>query len=263
MLNDTGPAQRPHVLQLRDAQPMAGAMSDMEIIAEIGQNHNGDMDLAATLIRERKSRRRVRSRNSRSIDARALFPREAERMVRLQLQDRAQSRPMSTRSPEECEKAGIEFMASVFDVERIAWLEASACAATRSPRVRSRDRALIRRVGSDGKAPDRRAGHVGRAAFSATSPRCRCSRLPLLRLEVSDAIGRPEHLASWIFGRYAGFSDIRSASTAAMAACAGAHIVEKHFTLDKGMHGPDHACSMTPGELESRLHGFRRTASCI
>ena len=30
----------------------------------------------------------------------------------------------------------------------------------------------------------------------------------------------------------------------------GAKIVEKHFTLDKNMHGPDHSCSMVPSELK-------------
>ena len=35
-----------------------------------------------------------------------------------------------------------------------------------------------------------------------------------------------------------------------MAAFArGARIIEKHFTLDKAMYGPDQACSMTPKEL--------------
>ena len=36
----------------------------------------------------------------------------------------------------------------------------------------------------------------------------------------------------------------------------GARIIEKHFTLDKGMHGPDHAGSATPAEL-AQMCAFR------
>jgi sialic acid synthase SpsE len=59
------------------------------------------------------------------------------------------------------------------------------------------------------------------------------------------------------FTRYAGFSDHTIGVEAAMAALArGARIIEKHFTLDKSMYGPDHAGSMTPGELAT-LSRFR------
>ena len=57
-------------------------------------------------------------------------------------------------------------------------------------------------------------------------------------------------LGSVDFGRYAGFSDHSVGIAAALAACAlGAGILEKHFTLDKTMYGPDHQGSMTPDEL--------------
>jgi len=38
----------------------------------------------------------------------------------------------------------------------------------------------------------------------------------------------------------------------------GAEIVEKHFTLDKKMYGPDHAGSMEPKDLNT-LHNFRNS----
>jgi sialic acid synthase SpsE len=59
------------------------------------------------------------------------------------------------------------------------------------------------------------------------------------------------------FTRHSGFSDHTVGVEASMAALArGARIIEKHFTLDKTMYGPDHACSMTPEEL-SALSRFR------
>ena len=52
------------------------------------------------------------------------------------------------------------------------------------------------------------------------------------------------------FSTYDGFSDHTVGIAAAQIALArGAKIVEKHFTLDKNMYGPDHKGSMTPQEL--------------
>ena len=53
------------------------------------------------------------------------------------------------------------------------------------------------------------------------------------------------------FNKYTGFSDHTIGITAPCVAMSrGAKIIEKHFTLDKQMHGPDHECSMTPTELK-------------
>lgn len=37
----------------------------------------------------------------------------------------------------------------------------------------------------------------------------------------------------------------------------GASIIEKHFTLDKNMDGPDHSCSLNPSEFKTLVHGIR------
>lgn len=52
------------------------------------------------------------------------------------------------------------------------------------------------------------------------------------------------------FGLPTGFSDhTRETITAALAAAAGACVLEKHFTLDGRRSGPDHAISLEPSEL--------------
>tara|TARA_Y100001960_G_scaffold92733_1_gene99925 strand:+ start:66 stop:275 length:210 start_codon:yes stop_codon:yes gene_type:complete len=49
---------------------------------------------------------------------------------------------------------------------------------------------------------------------------------------------------------YSGFSDHSLGIEAALVAVGrGAMIIEKHFTLNKGLPGPDHICSATPEEL--------------
>jgi len=66
------------------------------------------------------------------------------------------------------------------------------------------------------------------------------------------------------FTGYAGFSDHTIGIDAAMAALArGARIIEKHFTLDKAMDGPDHAGSMTPDELTALCRFRDRLAEAL
>ncbi len=47
------------------------------------------------------------------------------------------------------------------------------------------------------------------------------------------------------------------------AAALGAKVLEKHFTLDRGMEGPDHAASMELQEFQKMVQGIRRIESCL
>lgn len=56
----------------------------------------------------------------------------------------------------------------------------------------------------------------------------------------------------------AGYSDHSEGITVPIAAAArGAVLIEKHFTLDKTMEGPDHKASLDPTELESMVVAIR------
>jgi N-acetylneuraminate synthase len=56
-----------------------------------------------------------------------------------------------------------------------------------------------------------------------------------------------------------GYSDHTLGIEAAVAATAlGATVIEKHFTLDRTMAGPDHSASLEPGELENLVVAVRR-----
>jgi N-acetylneuraminate synthase/N,N'-diacetyllegionaminate synthase len=57
-----------------------------------------------------------------------------------------------------------------------------------------------------------------------------------------------------------GFSDHSLGNEAAIAAVAlGAEVVEKHFTLDKGLPGPDHKASLDSDELAAWVKAVRKT----
>jgi N-acetylneuraminate synthase/N,N'-diacetyllegionaminate synthase len=61
-----------------------------------------------------------------------------------------------------------------------------------------------------------------------------------------------------------GFSDHTVGYHCAVAAVAcGASIIEKHFTMDKQMNGPDHSFSATPDELKTLVQAIREVESAL
>lgn len=61
------------------------------------------------------------------------------------------------------------------------------------------------------------------------------------------------------FGYPVGYSDHTQGIEVDLAAVAlGATVIEKHFTLDKNMVGPDHKASLEPNELKAMVEGIRK-----
>jgi N,N'-diacetyllegionaminate synthase len=61
-----------------------------------------------------------------------------------------------------------------------------------------------------------------------------------------------------------GYSDHTPGTAIAFAAVAlGASIIEKHFTLDRNMSGPDHMASLEPEELKALVSGIRTVESAL
>jgi N-acetylneuraminate synthase/N,N'-diacetyllegionaminate synthase len=226
----------------------------MELIAEIGQNHNGDIGLAVELIHAAKENG-AEVAKFQLYDARALFPREGNEWFEYNCKTEL-SRAQLDIIVDECRKVNIEFMASVFDDTRIAWLEE---AGVKRHKIASRsiyDTTFMRAVAATGKPLLVSLGQWRGAEFpdipgAASVDYLYCiSKYPTERSDLN--------FMQVDFERYAGFSDHTIGITAAMTALArGARIIEKHFTLDKHMYGPDHAGSMTPSEMK-QLDTFRR-----
>lgn len=60
------------------------------------------------------------------------------------------------------------------------------------------------------------------------------------------------------FGVNVGYSDHTNGIEVPVAAVAmGATVIEKHFTLDKNMEGPDHKASLEPDELKAMVRAIR------
>lgn len=225
-----------------------------EVIAEIGQNHNGNIECAKQLIRLAKEAGADVAKFQ-VFDARALFdPSPLNPWFDYNCATELKREDV-LRLADYCRELDIEFMASVFDVERIQWLEE---AGVRRYKIASRslvDSALVAAVAATGKPVLVSLGSWREPSFPeivAAGPveflYC-ISKYPTPLDELK--------LGAVDFSLYAGFSDHTVGITAACVAFAlGARILEKHFTLDKNAYGPDHSCSMTPEDLRA-IHLFR------
>lgn len=66
------------------------------------------------------------------------------------------------------------------------------------------------------------------------------------------------------FGGVVGYSDHTLGIEVSLAAVAmGAEFIEKHFTLDKSMEGPDHLASADPEELKALVQGIRNLEAAL
>ncbi len=75
---------------------------------------------------------------------------------------------------------------------------------------------------------------------------------------ISEVNLRAMDTMSTAFGLPIGYSDHTQGINVSVAAVArGATLIEKHFTLDRGLPGPDHKASLEPGELNAMVSAIR------
>ena len=187
---------------------------------------------------------------------------------------------------------GIEFMSSPFDEESLAFLVAlgvrrlklGSGELTNAPLLLAAARSGLPLIVSTGMATraevsealgalafgmDPAAGAPSRAAFAsawrtdAASARVR-TRVTLLHCTTEypsppeEANLRAMATMRTAFGVACGYSDHSVGSTVSIAAVAlGATTIEKHFTLDRGLPGPDHAASLEPAALTQFVRDIR------
>lgn len=218
----------------------------MLIIAEIGQNHNGDMEVAKKLIYLAKEK---------GADVAKFQLYEVDKIFTPDFEWYKEGKEAQLTKEQafylanKCDEVGIEFMASVFDMERFGWTDEIGMKRYKIASRSIYDRELIDAIASTGKDMIMSLGMWEEERFPVIKTAGRVDYLYC----VSKYPTMPEDLdfLSVDFNNYAGFSDHTIGVEAPLVAMArGARIIEKHFTLDKNMHGPDHALSMEPDELE-------------
>ncbi len=216
----------------------------MEIIAEIGQNHNGDIRLACELIKKAKSCGADVAKFQ-LYDAKKLFPKEGNEWYDYNCKTELSFKDLEVLD-RVCREEEIEFMASVFDLERIMWLEDLNIKRYKIASRSIYEEDLINAVLDTGKPTLISLGmwkENNLPTYSGDISYLYCiSKYPTQLNELD--------FKKIDFNTYGGFSDHTEGVVAPITALArGAKIIEKHFTTDKGMYGPDHSGSMTPEEL--------------
>lgn len=217
----------------------------MLLIAEIGQNHNGDMSLAKKIIISAKACG-ANIAKFQLYDADSIFNKDFKwykEAKKAQL-DFSQAKELKR----ECDKIGIEFMTSVFDLERLNWIIRLGVKRIKIASRSIYNKKLINSACETGLDMIVSLGMYKGHGFPKIKTKGKVEFLYCVAKY--PASFKDLHFSKVNFSKYAGFSDHTIGIEASVVAMSrGARIIEKHFTLDKNMHGPDHECSMDPNEL--------------
>ncbi|MDR1658499.1 MAG: N-acetylneuraminate synthase [Deltaproteobacteria bacterium] len=257
------------------------------IIAEAGVNHNGDLKLAKRLVAVAAAANvdAIKFQSFRASGVMRIDAAKAE--YQLQTTDQTESQyemvrrlELSEDSHHElvelCQLLGLEFLSTPFDLESAGMLDrlglrsfkVSSGDMTNVPLLRflaSLGRPVIISTGMGEMEEIRSCVDIMLTAGLATE------KLTLLHCTTSYPTTFEEANILAIttlqkeFPQLAiGFSDHTQGIEASLAAVAlGAKVIEKHFTLDKSLPGPDHRASLEPPELISLVSGIRRVEQAL
>lgn len=248
------------------------------IIAEIGANHNGSLDLALRLIDAAKAcgadAVKFQSWSKSSLISSAEYARNtrytgdgqlgglAEEVERYQLTE-----PQHHAIAEYCRDTDVLFLSSVFSTQEVCLLDRLGVPAFKVASmdvnhlpllscVASRHKPVLLSTGMATLGDIERALAVLRDDGAGPVALLHCvSSYPTPPAEVNL---RNIATLACAFDVPVGFSDHTLGTAVPLAAIAlGACIVEKHFTLDKNMPGWDHAISADPAEMRALVNGAR------
>ncbi len=254
--------------------------SSVFIIAEIGVNHGGDMELAKKMILAAKEIgadavkfQTFTAESLVSPGTPKVFYQESttdaseshyEMIQKLEFR-REDHAPIK----EFCEKNGLQFLSTPYDVDSAKFLNELGVAAFKTASADLVDLPLQQYLASTGKPVIVSTGMADEAEIRDVAQIYKDQRNPNLILLhcVSNYPCADESLnlkamngLQRQFPYWWGFSDH---SVGALASCLsvalGGRVIEKHFTLDKSLPGPDHKASSTPEEFKALVERVRRT----
>ena len=248
------------------------------VIAEAGQNHNGKLELAIELIRRAKEAGadivKFQTSNARLMTSR--FAPKAEYQKRSTGSEESQQEMLERIHlkqqdflvlKQECDRIGITFLSTPFELESVAFLKdfdmpfwkipsgeitnypyLAAIAKTGKPVVMSTGMCEIREIENAVEVLKKNgAGEISLLHCNTEYP------TPYEDVNLKAMLTLKDH-----FGLRVGYSDHTPGIEVSVAAVAlGAEIIEKHFTLDRNMEGPDHKASLEPDEMTAMIRSIR------
>jgi len=260
------------------------------IIAEAGVNHNGDPDRALQMI-DTAAEAGADAIKFQTFKADRLVGPTAEKAEYQKRQtgggsqhDMLKSLEMSDALHERlfarCEAVGIEFMSTPFDEEAADFLIALGMKRIKVPSGEIVNHRLLRHLAakqrpmivSTGMATMAEVEEAVRVVLDAwgTAPPPGDAPLTILHCTSNYPVAAGE-VNLRAMGTMAetlqlpvGYSDHTLGIVAAIAAAArGAAVIEKHFTMDRDLPGPDHGASLTPEELGEMVAAIREVDTLL
>jgi N,N'-diacetyllegionaminate synthase len=250
------------------------------IIAEAGVNHNGDMELAKKLVKVAHEAK-VDVVKFQSFVAEDLVTKSAEKATyQKEISDGSefqlemlQKLELSESQHQELKKfansVGLEFLSTGFDIRSMEMLLALGIERIKIPSGEITNLPYLRYVAAQGKEVILSTGmstlkeieialavlvQGGIKLQNITVLHCTSNypvRMDEVNLKAMTTIANE-------FQVKIGYSDHTNGIEVAIAAVAlGATIIEKHFTLDRKLPGPDHIASLEPHELAALVTGIR------
>jgi N,N'-diacetyllegionaminate synthase len=256
------------------------------IIAEAGVNHNGNIEIAKKMIEVAKQcgadavkfqtfkTEEVISKHAPKAEYQKLNTGETKsqlemvKKLELSFEDFIELK-------EYCDKVGIIFLSTPFDFQSIEFLHSLGLEIFKIPSGEITNLPYLEKIGklrkkiilSTGMAD---LGEIEDALDILISNGTERENITLLHCNTEYPTPYEDvNLLAMITIREAfkvkvGYSDHTLGIEVPIAAAAlGASIIEKHFTLDKNMEGPDHRASLEPYELKAMIDAIRNIEKAL
>ena len=256
------------------------------IIAEAGVNHNGDISKAYKLV-DAAVQAKANIVKFQTFSAKSLTTYNAEKANYQKLNtEKKESQQNMLRKLElshedhfkikdYCDKKGIEFLSTPFDKGSINFLKSFNLKRWKIPSGEITNIPYLRSIASQRKPIILSTGmsnleEIGNALNVIQKEGL--SKDLVTVLQCTTSYPAPFHQINLnamktianTFDVKVGFSDHTCDIFIPVAAVAmGATVIEKHFTLDKSMEGPDHKASLEPEELKNMIDAIRNVECAL
>lgn len=252
--------------------------ADCYVIAEIGHNHQGNLDLAKKLFRAAKdcdaNAVKLQKRDNRALFTRAMFdqPYDNENSFGATYGEHREALEFGKDEYQELQsyarEIGIDFFATAFDLPSVDFLAELDMPAYKIASGDLKSIPLLKKIAELGKPMLLSTGGAAMEdvsrAYDAIMPinpelcimqctACYPTDPDHMNLRVIQSFA--EHFPDTIIG----LSDHQSGIAMALVGyILGARVIEKHFTLNRAMKGTDHAFSLEPQGLRKLVRDLQR-----
>ena len=249
------------------------------IIAEIGNNHNGDFKRAIDMINSANDAGadcvKFQMRNMDSVYRRKSLSRQGEDLGTeyvLDLLDRFElSKDEHIKIAKYCKDKSIVYMCTPWDSDSVDTLEELKVPAYKVASADLTNLPLIEKLISTKKPLILSTGMSSAEEIQITTDFLNSKRASFALLHCNSTYPAPFHDINlrWIkelkkIHNLVGYSGHERGTSVSLAAVSlGAKIIERHFTFDRNSEGPDHAASLEPEEFKSLVSGIREIEEAL